>query len=297
MTSPETAAPTDTIRKPRDEEVDFFGMTHTGKVRAINQDHFLISSFRKQVQVHYTSLPEPEQLQLSGERMAFLAAVADGVGGGTKGEVASRLAVETVTKYAALSMKCYHDVDTTHDQEFLDSLQEAAWASHASVQAEAEIDPDQKGMATTLTLWLAIWPRAYLLQVGDSRFYTFRDDTLTKISRDQTMAQELVDQGVLTTSTADDSQWAHVLSSSIGGQQTAPVVLRLDQKWGDVVLLCSDGLTKHVTDEQITKRLRTMTSSKQAVETLMQDALDDGGSDNVTIIVGRDVRKNHEAEA
>ena len=127
--------------------------------------------------------------------------------------------------------------------------------------------------------------------MGDSRFYIFRDDKLTRISRDQTMAQELVDQGVLTQSSAVNTKWAHVLSSSIGGQQTAPLVTRLDQEWGNVNLLCSDGLTKHVSDEQIEKRLRTMTSSKQACEDLLQDALDDGGSDNISIVVVRDVKK------
>jgi protein phosphatase len=265
-------------------------------VRAVNQDHFVICSLRKQVQMHQTSLPAGNQLQLAGERMAFLATVADGVGGGTKGEVASRLALETVTKYATLSMRCYHDLDSTDDQAFLDALQEAAWACHATVVAEAEADPEHHGMATTLTLWLAVWPRAYLLQVGDSRFYVFRDDTLTRVSRDQTMAQELVDKGVLAKSTAFNTRWAHVLSSSIGGQQTAPVVTRLDQDWNNISLLCSDGLTKHVSDERIAERLRGMTSSKQACKELLQDALDGGGTDNITIIVGRDVKKDQGEE-
>jgi serine/threonine protein phosphatase PrpC len=273
------------LRKPHDDEVDMYGITHTGKVRAHNQDHFLICSVRKQIQVHRTSLPEVERLPLAGERMAFIAVVADGVGGGSKGETASRVALERVTEYVALTMRA------TEDQPFLDALQEAAWKCHASVVAEAEANPDQRGMATTLTLWLAVWPRAYLLQVGDSRFYTFRENKLTRISRDQTMAQELVDQGVLTQSTAVNTKWAHVLSSSIGGAQTAPLVTRLDQEWGNVNLLCSDGLTKHVSDEQIEKRLRTMTSSKQVCEDLLQDALDGGGSDNVSIVVVRDVKK------
>jgi protein phosphatase len=159
------------------------------------------------------------------------------------------------------------------------------------VVAEAEADPDRRGMATTLTLWLGVWPKAYLLQVGDSRFYIFREDRLTRISRDQTMAQELVDQGVLTQAVAVNTKWANVLSSSIGGQQTAPVVTRLDQDWQNVGLLCSDGLTKHVSDEQIAERLRTMTSSQQACEALLQDALDGGGSDNISVIVIRDVKK------
>jgi protein phosphatase len=293
MTTPDTERQTDALRKPRDDEVDFYGLTHTGKVRAINQDHFLICSLRKQVQVHRTSLPTVDQLQETGERMAFLAMVADGVGGGSKGETASRLAVENVTRYCTVSMRAYHDLDATDDQAFLDALQEAAWACHASVVAEGEGDPDQRGMATTLTLWLAVWPRAYLLQVGDSRFYTFRDDKLTRISRDQTMAQELVDQGVLTNSSAFNTKWANVLSSSIGGQQTAPLVTRLDQDWGNISLLCSDGLTKHVSDERIAERLGKMTSAKQTCEELLQDALNDGGSDNISIIVGRDVKKSN----
>jgi protein phosphatase len=100
-----------------------------------------------------------------------------------------------------------------------------------------------------------------------------------------------VDQGVLTQATAMNTKWASVLSSSIGGQQTAPVVTRLDQDWGNVTLLCSDGLTKHVPDERIAERLRTMSSSQQVCEALLQDALDGGGTDNISIIVVRDVKK------
>jgi serine/threonine protein phosphatase PrpC len=292
MPSTPTANNVTRLRKPHDDEVDMYGLTHPGKVRKTNQDHFLICSVRKQVQVHRTSLPDVERLPLAGERMAFIAVVADGVGGGTKGETASRVALEQVTEYVAMTMRAYHNLDATDDQPFLDALQEAAWKCHASVVAEGESNVDQRGMATTLTLWLAVWPRAYLLQVGDSRFYIFRENRLTRISRDQTMAQELMDQGVLTQSTAMNTKWANVLSSSIGGQQTAPVVTRLDQDWENVSLLCSDGLTKHVSDERIAERLRTMTSSKQVCEDLLQDALDDGGSDNVSIIVVRDVKKN-----
>jgi protein phosphatase len=283
------------LRKPKDDEVDMYGLTHPGKIRQTNQDHFLICSVRKQVQVHRTSLPDTERLPLAGERLAFLAVVADGVGGGSKGETASRLALERVTEYVTLTMHAYHERDQNDDQPFLDALQEAAWKSHARVVAEGEAHADQRGMATTLTLWLAVWPKAYLLQVGDSRFYIYRDGKLSRVSRDQTMAQDLVDQGVLTQSTAMNTKWASVLSSAIGGQQTAPVVTRLDQDWGNVSLLCTDGLTKHVSDEQITERLRTMTSSQQVCEALLQDALDGGGSDNISIIVVRDVQKPESA--
>lgn len=291
MSSPDTANDTDTPRKPRDDELDFYGLTHVGKVRKVNQDHFLICSLKKRIEIHNTSL-DVDQLQMQGDRMAFLAMVADGVGGGTKGETASRIALETVTRYVTMSMRAYHEIDSSDDQAFLDALQEAAWQCHASVVAEAEADPDRRGMATTLTMWIGVWPRAYLLQVGDSRFYIFRDDKLTQISRDQTMAQELVDQGVLTMSGAFNTRWANVLSSSIGGQQTAPLVTRMDQDWNNIALLCSDGLTKHVTDEQIADRLRSWTTAKEVCETLLQDALDAGGTDNITVIAGRDVKKD-----
>jgi protein phosphatase len=279
------------LRKPHDDEVDVYGLTHAGKVRKENQDHFLICSVRKQVLVHNTSLPSTDRLPLSGERMAFLAVVADGVGSGAGGEAASRLALEGVTEYVALTMRAYHDLDSADDVHFLEGLQEAAWKCHASVVAEAEASPDRRKMATTLTLWLGVWPRAYLLQVGDSRFYVYRDGELSRISRDQTMAQDLVDQGVLTPDAAHGTKLANVLSSAIGGQQTAPVVTRLDQHWDNVGLLCSDGLTKHVTDAQIAERLRTMTSSRQACEALLQDALDGGGTDNISVVVIRDVKK------
>jgi len=244
------------------------------------------------VRIFQTSLPNGDAFAPVGERMAFLAMVADGVGGGSKGEAAARLALHAVTEYVTLSMRAYHTLDTTDDQAFLDALQEAAWKGHARVVAEAEGDPDLRGMATTLTLWLAVWPRAYLLQVGDSRFYQYANGGLMRLSRDQTMAQELVDQGVLQHSTAFQTRWANVLSSSIGGSQTAPVVTRMDQEWDTVWMLCSDGLTKHVSDDRIAERLGSMTSAKQVCQDLLQDALDDGGSDNVSVIVGRDVKKD-----
>jgi protein phosphatase len=281
-----TASASTATRKPRDGEIDVYGLTHAGRVRTLNQDHFLIASLHKTVELHLTSLPSVEQLPQS-ERLAFLAMVADGVGGGAGGEAASRLAVQRVTEYVAQSMRCFYTTDEHDEQAFHDALQEVAMRCHESVVAESETDADLQGMATTLTLWLGVWPRAYLLQVGDSRCYLLRDGQLTQISRDQTMAQELVDQGVLRRTEAFSTRWAHVLSSSIGGRQTAPLVTRMEQEWGNVGLLCSDGLTKHVPDERIRERLLTMTSARQACEALLQDALDDGGSDNITILVGR----------
>ena len=277
-------------RKPRDDEIDVYGLTHPGKVRQENQDHFLLCSLRKEVVVHLTSLPAVDQLGGANERVAFLAMVADGVGGGARGEEASRLAVEATTQYVLESVRCYYSAGgTPGDQEFARTLEEAALRCHAEVVRRAGEDPDYMGMATTLTLWLGMWPRSYLLQVGDSRCYVLRRGELTQISRDQTMAQELVDLGAMTRTEAFRTPLTNTLSSSIGGGQTAPVVTEFRSEWGNVGLLCSDGLTRHVSDDRIRDRLRSMTSARQVCQDLLQDALDDGGTDNITVVVGRAV--------
>jgi protein phosphatase len=103
------------------------------------------------------------------------------------------------------------------------------------------------------------------------------------------MAQELIDLGVLTRADASGTRFEHTLSSSIGGQQTAPVVTSFGLDWDTVVLLCSDGLTRHVPDERIRERLRAMTSARPACEDLVRDALEGGGSDNITVVVRRAV--------
>jgi protein phosphatase len=294
MTSPSGNTRAPPTRKPTDDELDVFGLTHAGKVRKNNQDHFLICSLRKQMLVHLTSLSNLDQMPVLAERLAFLAAVADGVGGSAGGETASRLAVNAVTRYIAESMQCYYASHGESDDLFLASLQEAAAHCHEELLALGRDQPDLEGMATTLTLWLGVWPRAYLLQVGDSRCYILRQGELTQLSRDQTMAQELVDAGVMARAEASRTRWAHTLSSAIGGRQTAPIVTRLDQDWGNVGMLCSDGLTRHVSDERIGERLRAMTSARQVCQDLLQDALDGGGTDNITILVGRTVRKHAE---
>jgi protein phosphatase len=130
----------------------------------------------------------------------------------------------------------------------------------------------------------------YILQVGDSRCYRLREGQLQQLTRDQTVAQDLVDQGLLPPANAIRSPFAHVLSSSIGGN-TQPAVSGFALTTGDVHLLCTDGLTKHVSDQRIRERLLNLTSSEQACRALVQDALDGGGTDNVTVVVLRAVRE------
>jgi protein phosphatase len=274
-------------RKPDDREIDVFGLTHVGKVRKENQDNYLIASLHKRLEVHGTSLEGLEAGHDGRDRLAFIAVVADGVGGGEQGEAASRVAVETVMDYIAHSMRCYYEADA-RQETFMQALQDAAMQCHAKVLERAEAE-GARSMATTLTLYLGVWPWTYLLQLGDSRYYVLNEGQLTQVTRDQTMAQELVEQGVFTRADAAKSRFAHVLSSAIGGKAAVPQVTRLAADWRNVHLLCSDGLTNHVSDDRIREVLAGMTSARQACETLLEEALAGGGSDNITIVIGRAV--------
>lgn len=275
-------------RKPLDDELDTHGLTHPGKVRKNNEDQFLLASIHKRTNILATSLPANHSLPLGDERLAFLAMVADGVGGLSAGEEASATALEVAMRYVTESMDCYYRADRDSDQ-FIEELHAAAMRAHEAVRAKrSEEGAGERGrMATTLTMFMGVWPFYYLLQVGDSRYYLWREDKLTQLSRDQTIAQELVDAGVMTRTVAARTPLANVLSSAIGGDQAAPVVTRLKSDWGIAHLLCSDGLTKHVSDERIAERFSQKMSSKDTCEALLQDALDAGGTDNITIIVGQ----------
>jgi serine/threonine protein phosphatase PrpC len=287
MRTPDQAALA-AIPKPRDDEIDVFGLSHPGRVRSENQDHFLLATIHKRVQVIQTNLTEQAQMPLEDERLAFVAMVADGVGGAEGGDEASATALETAMHYLARSTDCYYRADG-NDEHFINALQAAAMLSHEAVLAKAREVVEGRSMATTLTLWMGVWPWYYLLQVGDSRYYLYRKGALTQVTRDQTIAQDLLDQGVFTRTMAERSQYSNVLSSAIGGEAAAPVVTRLRADWNNVHLLCTDGLTKHVSDARIGEVLGTMTTARQACETLLADALAAGGTDNISIIVGRAV--------
>ena len=278
----------DLSRKPRDDEIDVYGITDSGKVRPDNQDHFVIGSLSKRLNIRQSSLRELDQIPIAEERVAFFAMVADGVGGGLKGEQASRTALEISTRYITESARSYYHTEET-EADLVQALEEGAKKAHQAIQAQAAADHTAAGMATTLTLFIGVWPWIYLLQVGDSRYYQYRDGTLSQLSRDQTLAQQLTDQGAIPKELAIKSPLRSVLSSSIGGRKTEPVVSRLPNSWERIHLLCTDGLTRHVPDERIAERLGKMQSARGACEDLLQDALDGGGTDNITIIVGRAV--------
>lgn len=272
--------------KPRDDQIDTFGLTHRGRVRAVNEDHFLLCSLHQTMQVRSTSLPNPELLEMPGERLAFLGMVADGVGGRKAGEEASRSTLEMVAAYCTHSMNCFYNSDPTEHAAFVESLRAAAQDAHAAILERGGQHPELRGLATTLTLFITVWPSVYILHSGDSRAYRLRDGELTQLTRDQTMAQDLIDSGVLPADRKDQSPYAHVLSSAIGGRVNLPDIARHPLDIRDVLLLCTDGLTRHVSDERIREHLLAMASAEETCRALLDEALEGGGKDNITIVIG-----------
>jgi serine/threonine protein phosphatase PrpC len=267
--------------RPQAADIDIFGLTHPGHVRRVNQDQFLIASLHKTMQVHASSVPPEELGDLTSENRFYLCMVADGVGGRPGGEFASGTALKTIAQYATHTLKLSYRHDPAQEGKFLEELERAVEESHSAVLE------DPQSSATTLTLVMFRWPRAYLVHVGDSRCYRLRDGRLEQLTKDQTMAQALVDAGVLHPSRAGETRWAHVLSSALGANQATPMIAMTEQQWDDVMLLCTDGLTKHVADQEIAEQLATVRSSEQICRNLVDLTLSRGASDNVTVVAGR----------
>ena len=149
--------------------------------------------------------------------------------------------------------------------------------SHSVLRKRVSGEGADEQPATTLTMAAVLWPRAYLVQVGDSRCYRLRDGTLELLSQDQTIVQALVDSGALTPEEAQKSPFRGMLASAVGGPNAEPMTTATDCQWDDVLLLCTDGLTRHVTDEEIQEELRTVESAEQSCRRLVDLALERGG--------------------
>jgi serine/threonine protein phosphatase PrpC len=281
---------TNTHQSPRvrDHEFDLFGLTHPGKVRSENEDHFLAATVHPQVVVHGTNLPAVHQLPLRGERMATIYLVADGVGGHAAGGDAARIATEVVMRYVSSSLRSYYAAGTSNEGIFLEALNTAVLEAHRAVRAEAEQRSQDNAMATTLTLGIGVWPWLYVVQLGDSRAYYHWNGKVHQLTRDQTVAQELVDQGLMPRERLPQSPYRNVLSSAAGGAEAIPEVTRVRiDRLGSVLLFCTDGLTKHVNDAEIARVIGEHARSEDICRALLDLALERGGTDNITMVVAR----------
>ncbi|HTK46347.1 MAG TPA: PP2C family serine/threonine-protein phosphatase [Gemmatimonadaceae bacterium] len=268
--------------------LDVFGLTDRGLVRDGNEDHFLIARVNKSVEVRQTSLPSAAVAQEfgGGGMGGYLLAVADGVGGRPEGEQASERALAAMLSYMGRAATCFQSLETSEEHALLEKLEEVVRGVHADLLAEYG-GATARLPATTLTLVLLAWPRAYHVQVGDSRAYVRRGGRVQRLTRDQNLGEYMVSLGAWTDEQARMASTAETLSSAIGGSELEPVVGLIDLAPGDSLLLCTDGLTKHVPDDEIAHALAEPASAEATTRKLLSDALAGGGTDNVTVLAVR----------
>jgi len=207
-----------------------------------------------------------------------LAAVADGMGGHAAGQRASSLAVEELK--AAFS-------DAAQD-DLLRSLRLAINAANHSVYMHAETEPGCRGMGTTLVLALAL-PREYIAaNIGDSRLYCLREGVLTQITEDHSLVNMMVASGVITREEAARHPQRNIITRALGTSAYEEAdYFRRPWNEGDLLLLCSDGLHGALTDEQIAEELLLTRPLQETADALVRRALEEGGTDNVTVVLVR----------
>lgn len=201
-------------------------------------------------------------------------AVADGMGGHLAGEVASRMAIEAVQRMAR-----------ENERPGIAALREAVACAHETILAHAQDHIECAGMGTTLSvLWLGE-NYAYIAHVGDSRIYRLREGSLTQITQDHSLVEELVRAGLITREQARTHPRRNIITRALGTHgENEPDLLVTDVQDGDVFLLCTDGLTGMVPDDEIERTLRDC-GMEAAADRLLALALDAGGRDNVTLIL------------
>ena len=272
------------LQRPKLAEVDVFGLTHPGLVRRTNADHFLVASLHRTLRVHATSLGDelgPQESQQQG----FLLLVADGVGGLSGAAQGSAKALASVAQHLLQATELCSEMAVANETTAIANLRDAVTGAHRALltmTAEEGIDS-----ATTLTMFASFWPRAFVVHVGDSRAYRFRDGVFERLTTDQTFAQMMVQAGALTPAGAEASHLKHVLWSALGSQEVVPEVLVTDVTRRGVILLCTDGLTSHVSDDEIKMHLASCVSAEATCRALVNLALDRGGHDNVTVVIAR----------
>lgn len=269
-------------------KVDCFGRTDVGCVRESNQDQFLIADLRKSIVIHHSSLGYDHQTQFSGDSRAKLFIVADGMGGYEGGERASWMAVEGVIQYMLTNLHWPISCAISHEEHFFRGLHSALEYSEKQIRSAAQHDPAQSRMGTTLTMAWVVWPTVYLVHVGDSRAYLCRNGKLRLLSHDQTLAQALADNGVIDPSEVEHHRFSHILVSALGcTSNMEPLCGRHELQPNDQLMICSDGLTKHLSDRDITQILNRDDCAEMACNRLVESAKDAGGSDNITVVLAK----------
>ena len=217
--------------------------------------------------------------------MGKLMFVADGVGGGKAGDLASQMAILEMSEHLLNSMHWLFCPTEPEIEQFIEDLKSGAWRSHAAVRDDSQNNPDHRGMGTTLRVAYLFWPMLYVVHVGDSRCYVLRDDHMQRLTKDQTLAQLLFDGGKLTDAEFEECPYHHILVSVIGGAECPDaVVYKTRLAPGNRVLLCSDGVNAHLSDDEIERSLRSCFSPSDVCADLVNKSNQLGGLDNITAV-------------
>jgi protein phosphatase len=270
-------------------QVDLGGLSHQGKVRLNNEDHYLVVRINRSLETLLTNLAAGA-LPPRFEETAYGMLVADGMGGMAAGEVASRLALLTLVELVVNTPDWIMKMDQRENAEkFIQRLTERFRRVDAALKEEARSDPKLIGMGTTLTLAASWGADLFLGHIGDSRAYLLRGGRLYQLTRDDTLAQALIDAGVAQPKDRTTNAMRHVLTAALGstGEPSDPEVNRLRLADGDQVMLCTDGLTEMVDEETIGSTLRDAKSADEACRSLIDLALKAGGKDNATVVIAR----------
>ena len=266
--------------------IDVAALSHKGHVRSDNEDHFLVTRLGRTFETMITSLPERDVPRLA-EEVNYVMIVADGMGGHAAGEVASRMALSAIVNIALDIPDWILKLDAEHKRIMEERTRARVREIGAMLVEEGQRDPALSGMGTTLTSARSLGRDLQITHVGDSRAYLLRAGRLHRLTKDHTYAQLLVDLGRLPSTDQADPRHRHILTNALGGSDREAKVdidlMKLED--GDRVLLCSDGLTDMVDDPTIARILSEAAGSQQACETLVHRALENGGRDNVTVIV------------
>ncbi len=234
------------------------GQTHIGLVRENNQDA-----------LDYGVLSDTAQY----------AVVCDGMGGANGGNIASKIAVEVI---GSRIREGFQSERGGNWAEYM--LASAMAAANIGVFDRAQQQPELAGMGTTVVAAILCERRAYISHVGDSRLYLLRGDALQPITRDHSVVQEMIESGQITEEQAKSHPRRHFITRALGvTDDESGEYDELELEAGDRLLLCTDGLINMVAPERIRQLLAL--PAEQAVELLMQAALDGGGTDNITVVL------------
>ena len=265
-------------------QVDVAALSHQGKVRARNEDSFLVVRFGRFMQTLFTNLTVGEVPQEWGET-GYGVLVADGIGGMACGEVASRSAIALFSKLALDTPDWILGRDAAHSPEV---VRRAAQRFDEVNQGIIELASQMglKGLGTTLTMAISLGMKLLVAHVGDSPAYLFRGGELQRLTRDHTLAQRLADASGMSTREMP-ARLQNALTHAIGTPESGgiPDIACFQLAGGDRLLLCTDGLTKMVEDATLATELGRPAAAAEVCQALIDRALEGGGKDNVTVVV------------